>query len=446
MAQSFFGILKSLLIQDSTDRTKQLSIEVSPSATTGTKTTIVASQTANRTITLPDNNLDLNNITNANISPTAAIDATKIADGSISNTEFQRLNGVSSDIQTQLNTNATAISDHISDATDAHTASAITNVPSGNLVATNVQNALNELQTEIDGIVSGGGANNSLSNLTNPTAINQDLLPSPTATRALGSLSALWTNLYSQAVSSQTVQFGGPSFLGRLINTTTPSGASAVVLENNSTSGSTGIVTSSASFAGTLGSVYVETGDNSSGNSGSIQIRTGTATGTRGAIRLRNGSEGTVGHVWTSTGTNGEGSWQGANYQVSASSGAFSTNSTILVDVTNLSVSITTTGRPVILKLVGTADNSSSWLRVSSTAASPGFAVMLVRDSTDLNILYPEATFADGGTNAIQLPPSCIEYFDVPAAGTYTYKIQAGCIAGSTGCQINNVRLVAYEI
>lgn len=43
-----------------------------------------------------------------------------------------------------------AINDHIADATDAHDASAISNIPSGNLAAVNVQTALNELQTDID--------------------------------------------------------------------------------------------------------------------------------------------------------------------------------------------------------------------------------------------------------------------------------------------------------
>ncbi len=44
----------------------------------------------------------------------------------------------------------TDIDDHIADSADAHTASAITNVASGNLAADNVQDALDELQTDID--------------------------------------------------------------------------------------------------------------------------------------------------------------------------------------------------------------------------------------------------------------------------------------------------------
>jgi hypothetical protein len=55
------------------------------------------------------------------------------------------------DVANSAAANATGISDHLADVTDAHTASAITNVPSGNLVATDVQGALDELQTEMDG-------------------------------------------------------------------------------------------------------------------------------------------------------------------------------------------------------------------------------------------------------------------------------------------------------
>ena len=44
----------------------------------------------------------------------------------------------------------TAIDDHIADATGAHAASAISNTAAGNLVDTDVQGALNELQTDVD--------------------------------------------------------------------------------------------------------------------------------------------------------------------------------------------------------------------------------------------------------------------------------------------------------
>lgn len=57
---SFVGFLKGLLIQNEVDRSKQLLLEVSSSATTGTTTTITAAQTANRTVTMPDFDLNFN--------------------------------------------------------------------------------------------------------------------------------------------------------------------------------------------------------------------------------------------------------------------------------------------------------------------------------------------------------------------------------------------------
>lgn len=105
--------------------------------------------------TLTSSTIDADNNTISNIGDEelkAGIDAAKIADGSVSNTEFQYVNGVTSAIQTQLDSKATttALNDHINDTADAHAASAITNTPAGNLAATTVQAALDELQTDVD--------------------------------------------------------------------------------------------------------------------------------------------------------------------------------------------------------------------------------------------------------------------------------------------------------
>ena len=70
---------------------------------------------SSKTITFSNKSIDsdnntITNIVNANIKSTAEIDASKIADGSVSSTEFQYLDGVTSSIQTQINT-ALATSD-----------------------------------------------------------------------------------------------------------------------------------------------------------------------------------------------------------------------------------------------------------------------------------------------------------------------------------------------
>jgi len=87
-----------------------------------------------------------------------------IQSSAVTTTELGYVSGVTSGIQVQITAaqddatqailNAGAAQDnidaHIIDSADAHAASAITNTPTGNLAATTVQAALNELQTELD--------------------------------------------------------------------------------------------------------------------------------------------------------------------------------------------------------------------------------------------------------------------------------------------------------
>ena len=89
----------------------------------------------------------ISNLTDANLKAGAAIDATKIADGTVTNAEFQYIGGLTSDAQTQFNTQATNLNNHIIDATDAHAGTAITNIPANGIVATTSQAAIDELQT-----------------------------------------------------------------------------------------------------------------------------------------------------------------------------------------------------------------------------------------------------------------------------------------------------------
>lgn len=221
-----FTVIKSLLIKKEGILTPD-SVEIIPgSSDTGAKVNIEQTNTStininlpaeggilltdsstatltNKTIDADDNTIT--NIDNADIKVSAAIDAAKIHDGSVSNTEFGYLDGVTSSIQTQLNTNATAISDHISDATGAHAASAISNTPSGNLIATDVQGALNEIQTELDAVVIVGNnaATRTLNNLTT-TAINADLLPDADGTRDLGSSTLEFAETHSKSLNRTT--------------------------------------------------------------------------------------------------------------------------------------------------------------------------------------------------------------------------------------------------
>jgi len=94
----------------------------------------------NKTIDADGTGNSITNIEDANIKSAAAIDASKIADGSVSNAEFQRLDGVTSDIQTQLDakgdvtaSSTTTFTNKTIDA-DA-TGNSITNIEDANIKA-----------------------------------------------------------------------------------------------------------------------------------------------------------------------------------------------------------------------------------------------------------------------------------------------------------------------
>lgn len=125
---------------------------------------------------------DLNTITNienADIKANAAIDASKIANGSVSNTEFQYLDGVTSPIQTQIggkqdtitgaatsivSADLTASRAVVSDASGKVAASSVTSTELGHLsgVTSAIQTQLNGKEPTITTLpISKGGTNSS---------------------------------------------------------------------------------------------------------------------------------------------------------------------------------------------------------------------------------------------------------------------------------------------
>jgi hypothetical protein len=133
--------------------------------------------------------------------------------------------------------------------------------------------------------------------------------------------------------------------------------------------------------------------------------------------------------------------------QTSSNSGTFTTTSTSYVDVTNLSVTITTTGRLVFIGMISDTTESSGTgiVKVFDTASLAGGVVSIVRGSTGI-AFYNMYTRATGATYVeSNTPCGGICTFNAPAAGTYTYKISIKADSGSS-IQVQNCRLIAYEL
>lgn len=143
------------------------------------------------------------------------------------------------------------------------------------------------------------------------------------------------------------------------------------------------------------------------------------------------------------------------NTAISSSSGAHTMNLTSYDDVTNLSVSLTTLGRPVLLQLVH--DESATLGQISggrNTFASASlfstrFRLAILRDSTIIahfecgNIMSGPSM----GLFNSYYPAGSFWHVDVPAAGTYTWKVQVLAEdSTATNVSVSNVKLRAIEL
>lgn len=134
-----------------------------------------------------------------------------------------------------------------------------------------------------------------------------------------------------------------------------------------------------------------------------------------------------------------------SNYSISSSSGSYALSNpgtTSYSDVTNLSVSITTNGRPVEIFMVSQSGTSDSYVTWNRPAGGTAARFKFLRGSTSL---FVNEFYFDSSRD--YLPCSSFRAFDTPSAGTYTYKVQAAT-AVTTGASIEvvNCKLVAREL
>lgn len=127
------------------------------------------------------------------------------------------------------------------------------------------------------------------------------------------------------------------------------------------------------------------------------------------------------------------------NYNDSTSSGTFNSTSTSFVDVTNLSVTLTTNGRPVLITLGPDGSTDVGFFgRAGGGSGLP--EAILLEDGVQQYI------FGGQVASGQDIHPLSMVFLCAPAAGVHTYKIQARVTAGSTTVQMRYFQLIAIEL
>lgn len=129
---------------------------------------------------------------------------------------------------------------------------------------------------------------------------------------------------------------------------------------------------------------------------------------------------------------------------VSPSSGTFVVNSPVPATqypVTNLSVTITTSGRPVRIECKGAAGGSHFRAEVGTPI---GLTMWILRDA----VAVSAADITLGAANDIvQVPPAVCSATDIVTAGTYNYTVNISLTGNVTGLiGATDVILMAYEL
>lgn len=132
---------------------------------------------------------------------------------------------------------------------------------------------------------------------------------------------------------------------------------------------------------------------------------------------------------------------------VSASSGSFLTTSNTPVAVTNLSVTITTLGRPVSIALASSGA-INSYVGADSTVTETATGIYYVyRDGVEIYRYEVNSSASTAaGTTRIRVPSSSINVLDLVAAGTYLYEIFTARDSNTTSSSVFESKLIVYEI
>lgn len=133
--------------------------------------------------------------------------------------------------------------------------------------------------------------------------------------------------------------------------------------------------------------------------------------------------------------------------QISVSSGAVQSNATTTpADVTGLTVTITTSGRPVYLQVIDDGSGNACSIAANSSTAEAIAQFSFLRGSTTLTTTLIQSEPAGVASVQYNLPATTLSHVDTPPAGTYTYKVQFVAGNATSTATITRCKLIAYEL
>lgn len=132
-----------------------------------------------------------------------------------------------------------------------------------------------------------------------------------------------------------------------------------------------------------------------------------------------------------------------------SSSASFSTDSTTYVNVTNLSTTITSTGRPIWVGLIwGDAIWTPELGEIAVTSSSysaTGYVNFHISNATRNVVIIGGSGHLDSANFGARYPCATAQFIDFQPAGTYTYQVRVKADDDET-IYVTNCKLQAFEL